>query len=113
MAVYRPTYKDRKAGKTKQQNIWWYHFTFAGRRIQESSKSPRKTVAIEAEKNRRRELERTFNSIEDNARTASATLPRSQILTLTTTAFDTGLSRSRSMRSDMSNAYSAALSLRK
>src|SRR5437762_3568872 len=60
MAVYRPTYKDPKTGKTKQQRIWWYHFTFAGRHIQESSKSTRKTIAVEAEKRRRLELEKTF-----------------------------------------------------
>lgn len=66
MSVYRPTYKDAKTGETKQQRIWWYDFVFAGRRIQESSKSTRKTVAKEAEKNRRAELERTFNGIEDS-----------------------------------------------
>jgi integrase len=41
-------------------------FTFAGRRIQESSKSTRKTIATAAEKNRHLELERGFNQIEDN-----------------------------------------------
>lgn len=51
--------------KKKHQNVWWYNFTFAGCRIQESSKSARKTVAIEAEKNQRRELECSFNGIED------------------------------------------------
>jgi integrase len=65
MAVYRPTYTDHNTGQRKQQGVWWYHFTFAGRRIQESSKSTRKTIALSAEKERRLELERTFNSIED------------------------------------------------
>ena len=65
MAVYRPTYCDKKTGKPKEQRVWWYSFTFAGRRIQESSKSTRKTIAQEAEKNRRRELEKGFNEIED------------------------------------------------
>lgn len=65
MAVYRPTYKDPKTGKKKQQAVWWYHFTFAGKRIQESSKSTRKTVALEAEKKRRAELERGFNAVEE------------------------------------------------
>jgi hypothetical protein len=51
MSVYRPTYRDPKTGKTKQQKVWWYHFTFAGRHVQESSKSTRKTVAVEAERN--------------------------------------------------------------
>lgn len=68
MSVYRPTYKDPKTGETKQQNVWWYHFTFDGRHIQESSKSTRKTVAVEAEKKRRRELEQKYNSIEDTRR---------------------------------------------
>lgn len=65
MAVYRPTYRDPKTGKLKKQAVWWYHFTFAGRRIQESSKSTRKTIAQDAERNRRLELERGFNNIED------------------------------------------------
>jgi integrase len=65
MAVYRPTYYDKKTGKPKEQRVWWYSFTFAGRRVQESSKSTRKTIAQEAEKNRRRELEKGFNEIED------------------------------------------------
>ena len=53
MSVYRPTYTDKKTGKTKQARVWWFHFTFAGRHVQESSKSTRKTVAVEAEKKRR------------------------------------------------------------
>jgi|SRR5579872_23888 len=59
MAVYRPTYRDPKTGKTKQSRVWWYNFTFAGQHIQESSKSTRKTIAVEAEKNRHLELERS------------------------------------------------------
>jgi integrase len=66
MAVYRPKYRDQKTGKLKESATWWYHFSFAGRRIQESSKSARKTVAVEAEKNRRRDLEKSFNGIKDN-----------------------------------------------
>jgi integrase len=58
MAVYRPTYTDPKTGKKKQQEIWWVEFTFGGRRIRESSKSTRKTIALEFEKNRRLQLER-------------------------------------------------------
>jgi integrase len=65
MSVYRPTYKDQKTGKTKQSKVWWYHFTFAGRHIQESSKSTRKTIATEAEKKRRLEMERGFNDTAD------------------------------------------------
>ncbi len=66
MAVYKPTYRDKETGTVKTQRVWWYHFTFAGRRIQESSKSTRKTIAQEAEKKRRLELERGFNDIEDH-----------------------------------------------
>ena len=34
MAVYKPTYRDKATGEVKQQDVWWYNFTFAGRRIQ-------------------------------------------------------------------------------
>jgi integrase len=65
MAVYRPKYRDKETGELKDSKIWWYNFTFAGRRIQESSKSRRKTVAQQAEKKRRQELETTFNDVSD------------------------------------------------
>ena len=68
MAVYRPTYRDKNTGEVKQSEIWWYNFTFANRRIQESSKSTRKTVAQEAEKKRRKELELAFNDLVDRRR---------------------------------------------
>lgn len=45
--------------------IWWYEFRFAGRRIQESSKSTSKTIAHAAEQKRRRELEEGFNNFVD------------------------------------------------
>lgn len=60
MAVYRPTYRNPKTGEVKESGIWWYHFSFAGRHIQESSKTHLLTLAREAERNRRRELERAF-----------------------------------------------------
>jgi len=44
----------------KRGEVWWYEFTFAGRRIRESAKTSRKTIAKEAEANRRAELERTL-----------------------------------------------------
>jgi integrase len=79
MSVYRPTYRDAKTGRKRQSQIWWYHFTFAGRHFQESSKSTRKTVAREAEKPRRAELERALNGVpiekrEDRIRTVSTAL---------------------------------------
>jgi len=46
-------------------DVWWYEFWFAGRRIRESSKSPSKTVAKNAEQKRRRELENGFNNFAD------------------------------------------------
>ena len=63
MSVYRPTYPDKKTGKTKQSRVWWYHFTFAGRHVQESSKSTRKTIATEMEKKRRLELEQVYAGV--------------------------------------------------
>ena len=50
----------------KRGEIWWYEFNFARRRVRESAKTPSKTVAKQAEKNRRRELENGFNGIQDN-----------------------------------------------
>lgn len=44
----------------KRGGVWWYSFIFAGKRIQESAKTSRKTVAKEAEKNRRLELEKAL-----------------------------------------------------
>lgn len=44
---------------------WWYEFQFGHRRIRESAKTTSKTVAKQAEQNRRRELERGFNGVED------------------------------------------------
>jgi hypothetical protein len=68
MAVYRKQYRDKGTGRVRQSRIWWYDFTFAGRRIQESSKSTRKTIAVEVEKKRRLEIERGFNHVKDNRR---------------------------------------------
>ena len=83
MAVYRPTYRDPKTGGRKQQKIWWYHFVFAGRRVQESSKSTRKTIAQDAEKKRRLELERAYAGVpvdkpEQRIRTVRAALKEYQ-----------------------------------
>jgi integrase len=46
-------------------DIWWYEFLFGHRRVRESAKTTSKTVAKQAEQNRRRELERGFNGLED------------------------------------------------
>ena len=42
---------------------WWYRFRFGGRTIHESAKTQSKTVAREAEKQRRRKLEESWNQI--------------------------------------------------
>lgn len=47
----------------KRGDMWWYKFRFAGQVIRESSKSNSKTVAREAERARRRELEESWNQI--------------------------------------------------
>lgn len=52
-----------KRGKT-----WWYEFVFGGQRIRESTKSASKTLAIEAERTRRRELEEAVNNIKKRRR---------------------------------------------
>lgn len=66
MGVYRPQYRDKKTGEFKHAKIWYYDFIFAGRRIKESAKTTSKTVAKEAEKKRRRELEEGFNGLSDS-----------------------------------------------
>jgi integrase len=48
----------------KRGDVWWYKFRFGGHAIRESSKSDSKTVARDAERARRRELEQGFNRIE-------------------------------------------------
>jgi integrase len=50
--------KQRGKGK-----IWWYRFKFGGRVIHESTKSTSVTVAREAERQRRRQLEESWNQI--------------------------------------------------
>jgi integrase len=47
----------------KRGGVWWYKFWFNGQLIRESSKSDSKTVASDAEKARRRELEQAYNRI--------------------------------------------------
>ena len=47
----------------KRGYVWWYKFRFAGQVVRESSKSESKTVAKDAERARRRELEESWNQI--------------------------------------------------
>lgn len=47
----------------KRGDVWWYKFRFAGQMIRESSKSESRTIAKEAERVRRRQLEESWNQI--------------------------------------------------
>lgn len=47
----------------KRGDAWHYEFLFAGKRIRESAKTNSKTVAKEAERKRRRELEEGYNGL--------------------------------------------------
>ncbi len=47
----------------KRGGVWWYKFFFAGQLIRESAKSSSKTVAKDAENQRRRELEQGFHNL--------------------------------------------------
>ena len=58
----------------RRGDVWWYKFRFAGQMIRESSKSESKTVAKEAERVRRREMEESWNQIK--RRTLPPTLDR-------------------------------------
>lgn len=47
----------------RRGGIWWYEFVFRGQRVRESTASNSKTLAIKAERNRRRELEESANGV--------------------------------------------------
>src|SRR5262245_42491725 len=57
MAVYR------------RGGTWWYEFIFAGKRVRESAKTSRKTIALEAERKRKLELEKTLAGMPVEKRT--------------------------------------------
>jgi integrase len=50
--------------KRGKQGTYWIRFRFAGRFVHESTRTTSKTVAREAERQRRRELEKKWNRIE-------------------------------------------------
>lgn len=52
----------------KRGEKWWYEFVFNGSRIRESAKTTSKTIARDAERQRRRELERGINRIPEPKR---------------------------------------------
>ncbi len=47
----------------KRGEVWWYKFSFNGQPIRESAKTDSKTVARDAERARRRDLEQAYNRI--------------------------------------------------
>lgn len=47
----------------RRGKIWWFEFSFQGQRIRESAKTSNKTIARDAERTRRHELERAVNGI--------------------------------------------------
>ncbi len=49
-------------------NVWWYEFVFHGQRIRESTGSASKTLAVKAERQRRRELEEGVNHLKADKR---------------------------------------------
>jgi hypothetical protein len=80
----------------KRGDVYWYHFLFAGRHIQESTKTHSKTLAKAAEQKRRRELEEGFNS-RMTGRNAFGRSPTLRRTTSKNTSFATGRRNSRSM----------------
>jgi integrase len=73
MAIYRPT-KDSK--------VWWYDFIFQGQRVRESAKTRSKTVAKDAERVRRREIEESYNGIKRRDRAKLFSIAADDWLTL-------------------------------
>lgn len=59
MSIFRPKYRD-KHDKLVESKVYWFEFVYAGKRIRESAKTTRKTLAVECEKRRRLELERAY-----------------------------------------------------
>jgi integrase len=47
----------------RRGNVWWYEFVFHGQRVRESTGSESRTLAIKAERHRRRELEESATGV--------------------------------------------------
>ena len=73
MAVYRPT---------KASKVWWYDFIFEGQRVRESAKTRSKTLARDAERARRRELEESYNGIKRRDRAKLFSIAADELLVL-------------------------------
>jgi integrase len=68
MAVYRPKYRDKNTGKLVESGVYWYEFTFAGKRHRDSTKQTLKTLAGEVEKDERRKVERAYAGLPTESR---------------------------------------------
>ncbi len=55
--------KELDSNGMKRKRIWWYRFRFAGRIVHESARTTSKTVAQDAERQRRRDLEEAINGL--------------------------------------------------
>ena len=55
-------------GLYKRNSTWWYEFKFNGSRLSESARTSSKTIAKQAELQRRRELELGIKGIAKRAR---------------------------------------------
>src|SRR6266566_2021382 len=51
----------------RRGKVWWFKFNFAGRTYQESARTKSKTVARDAERQRRRDLEEGFHGVRKRA----------------------------------------------
>jgi site-specific recombinase XerD len=67
MALFQPTYTDKKTGEKKTAKFWWIDFSIGDKRVRESAKTTKKTIAGEYEKRRRQDLERTFAGLPSEA----------------------------------------------
>src|SRR5713101_6392266 len=54
--VFRRKYRDRKTDKMRSSGFWSYEFEFGGARIRESTRLTSKTAAVDAGRERRRQL---------------------------------------------------------
>ena len=59
MSVYLPWIKDSATGRRRQSKVYWYDFTYLGQRIRESANTTRRSVAENAEYERRKSLEKS------------------------------------------------------
>ena len=90
-SVYRPTYTDKRTGKTKVQAVWWISYSIGGKKYRETSSSKKQGDAVKilhqrlAERGRgivRRDLEKvTYENLEaliitDYRKNGRRSLPR-------------------------------------